>query len=136
MQESDGACALPVKILCKDETGQLIDISEHLIKKGLAFRNKRFGYFFYSFRPLYSQGGKLISKTKIWIVLYSVYSNRTPSLVNLFEYSIINRMHYTFQISKLLDAINSILTSICHLCFFTSMILFFCTTQVLYQLMY
>ncbi|KFR17465.1 RING finger protein 17, partial [Opisthocomus hoazin] len=40
IQESDGACALPVKILCKDETGQLIDISEHLIKKGLAFRNK------------------------------------------------------------------------------------------------
>ncbi|NXI72622.1 RNF17 protein, partial [Anseranas semipalmata] len=37
----DTACALPVKILCKDEAGQLIDISEHLIKKGLAFRNKR-----------------------------------------------------------------------------------------------
>uniref|UniRef100_A0A8B9RZQ3 RING finger protein 17 n=1 Tax=Accipiter nisus TaxID=211598 RepID=A0A8B9RZQ3_9AVES len=35
------ACALPVKILCKDETGQLIDISEHLIKKGLAFRKRR-----------------------------------------------------------------------------------------------
>ncbi|CAM9616376.1 unnamed protein product, partial [Bubo scandiacus] len=41
IQESDVAGALPVKILCKDETGQLIDISEHLIKKGLAFRNKR-----------------------------------------------------------------------------------------------
>ncbi|KFQ92862.1 RING finger protein 17, partial [Nipponia nippon] len=41
IQESDVACALPVKILCKDETGQLIDISEHLIKKGLAFRNRR-----------------------------------------------------------------------------------------------
>ncbi|KFP49813.1 RING finger protein 17, partial [Cathartes aura] len=41
IQESDAACALPVKILCKDETGQLIDISEHLIKKGLAFRNRR-----------------------------------------------------------------------------------------------
>ncbi|XP_054680934.1 RING finger protein 17 [Grus americana] len=41
IQESDVACALPVKILCKDETGQLMDISEHLIKKGLAFRNRR-----------------------------------------------------------------------------------------------
>ncbi|KFV43360.1 RING finger protein 17, partial [Tyto alba] len=41
IQESDVACALPVKILCRDETGQLIDISEHLIKKGLAFRNRR-----------------------------------------------------------------------------------------------
>ncbi|KFW12248.1 RING finger protein 17, partial [Fulmarus glacialis] len=41
IQETDVACALPVKILYKDETGQLIDISEHLIKKGLAFRNRR-----------------------------------------------------------------------------------------------
>uniref|UniRef100_A0A672UPP0 RING finger protein 17 n=1 Tax=Strigops habroptila TaxID=2489341 RepID=A0A672UPP0_STRHB len=39
--ESDGACALPVKILCKDEAGELVDISEHLIKKGLASRNRR-----------------------------------------------------------------------------------------------
>ncbi|XP_040400010.1 RING finger protein 17 isoform X1 [Cygnus olor] len=41
IQESDTACALPVKIFCKDEAGQLIDISEHLIKKGLVFRNTR-----------------------------------------------------------------------------------------------
>ncbi|XP_030333146.1 RING finger protein 17 [Strigops habroptila] len=41
VQESDGACALPVKILCKDEAGELVDISEHLIKKGLASRNRR-----------------------------------------------------------------------------------------------
>eukprot|EP00075_Anas_platyrhynchos_P004229 XP_012950256.2 RING finger protein 17 isoform X2 [Anas platyrhynchos] len=41
IQEGDTACALPVKIFCKDEAGQLIDISEHLIKKGLAFRNNR-----------------------------------------------------------------------------------------------
>ncbi|KAM6290478.1 RING finger protein 17 [Porphyrio hochstetteri] len=41
IQDSDVACALPVKILCKDQTGQLIDISEHLIKKGLVFRNRR-----------------------------------------------------------------------------------------------
>uniref|UniRef100_U3I8C3 RING finger protein 17 n=1 Tax=Anas platyrhynchos platyrhynchos TaxID=8840 RepID=U3I8C3_ANAPP len=39
IQVCDTACALPVKIFCKDEAGQLIDISEHLIKKGLAFRN-------------------------------------------------------------------------------------------------
>ncbi|KAK4830949.1 hypothetical protein QYF61_014408 [Mycteria americana] len=47
IQESDVACALPVKILCKDETGQLIDISEHLIKKGLAFRNRRLFQIFF-----------------------------------------------------------------------------------------
>ncbi|XP_065534690.1 RING finger protein 17 isoform X2 [Lathamus discolor] len=41
IQESDGACALPVKILCKDETGEVVDISEHLIEKGLASRNRR-----------------------------------------------------------------------------------------------
>ncbi|KFP30838.1 RING finger protein 17, partial [Colius striatus] len=41
IQGTDADCALLVKILCKDETGQLIDISEHLIKKGLAFRNRR-----------------------------------------------------------------------------------------------
>ncbi|KFQ47964.1 RING finger protein 17, partial [Nestor notabilis] len=41
IQESDGACALPVKILCRDETGELVDISEQLIKKGLASRNRR-----------------------------------------------------------------------------------------------
>ncbi|XP_068786396.1 RING finger protein 17 [Struthio camelus] len=41
IQESDVVCPLPVKILCKDEAGQFIDISEHLIKKGLAFRNRR-----------------------------------------------------------------------------------------------
>uniref|UniRef100_A0A8C4PCT8 RING finger protein 17 n=1 Tax=Dromaius novaehollandiae TaxID=8790 RepID=A0A8C4PCT8_DRONO len=46
IQESDVACPLPVKILCKDEAGQFIDISEHLIKKGLAFRNRRFGHFY------------------------------------------------------------------------------------------
>ncbi|XP_068003982.1 RING finger protein 17 [Melanerpes formicivorus] len=41
IQESAVACALPVKILFKDETGKVTDISEHLVKKGLAFRNKR-----------------------------------------------------------------------------------------------
>ncbi|KAM9388352.1 RING finger protein 17 [Phaethornis superciliosus] len=41
IQESDGSCALPVKIFCKDETGDVIDMSEHLIQKGLAFRKRR-----------------------------------------------------------------------------------------------
>nr|XP_021141947.1 RING finger protein 17 [Columba livia] len=41
IQESDVAWTLPVKIICRDETGRLIDISEHLIKMGLAFRNRR-----------------------------------------------------------------------------------------------
>ncbi|KFP35335.1 RING finger protein 17, partial [Chlamydotis macqueenii] len=41
IQESDVACALPVKIFCKDEIGQWTDVSEHLIKKGLAFRRRR-----------------------------------------------------------------------------------------------
>uniref|UniRef100_A0A8C9EYC8 RING finger protein 17 n=1 Tax=Pavo cristatus TaxID=9049 RepID=A0A8C9EYC8_PAVCR len=43
---------LPVKILWKDEAGRPIDFSEHLIAKGLAFRNTRFGYFFISFQTL------------------------------------------------------------------------------------
>ncbi|XP_030417159.1 RING finger protein 17 [Gopherus evgoodei] len=41
IQENDGSEPLPVKIFCNDEAGQLIDISEYLVKKGLAFRNKR-----------------------------------------------------------------------------------------------
>uniref|UniRef100_A0A674J6R6 RING finger protein 17 n=1 Tax=Terrapene triunguis TaxID=2587831 RepID=A0A674J6R6_9SAUR len=40
IQENDGSEPLPVKIFCNDEAGQLIDISEYLMKKGLAFRNK------------------------------------------------------------------------------------------------
>ncbi|CAM4399724.1 RING finger protein 17 [Lepidochelys kempii] len=41
VQENDGSEPLPVKIFCNDEAGQLINISEYLMKKGLAFRNKR-----------------------------------------------------------------------------------------------
>ncbi|EMP36445.1 RING finger protein 17 [Chelonia mydas] len=41
VQENDGSKPLPVKIFCNDEAGQLINISEYLMKKGLAFRNKR-----------------------------------------------------------------------------------------------
>uniref|UniRef100_A0A8C3RQP7 RING finger protein 17 n=1 Tax=Chelydra serpentina TaxID=8475 RepID=A0A8C3RQP7_CHESE len=40
IQENDGSEPLPVKIFCNDEAGQHIDISEYLMKKGLAFRNK------------------------------------------------------------------------------------------------
>uniref|UniRef100_A0A663LTH3 RING finger protein 17 n=1 Tax=Athene cunicularia TaxID=194338 RepID=A0A663LTH3_ATHCN len=92
-QNHDVAHALPVKMLCKDETGQMIDISEHLIKKGLAFRNKRFGYF-YILSDCHIH--IMISETKIWIVLYSICSNRTTSLVNFFEYNIINSLHVSF----------------------------------------
>ncbi|KAM7065855.1 RING finger protein 17 isoform 5-T6 [Acridotheres tristis] len=42
-QESDAGCALPVKILCKDETGKMTDTSEYLIEQGLALRNRRTG---------------------------------------------------------------------------------------------
>ncbi|XP_048790971.1 RING finger protein 17 [Lagopus muta] len=41
IQETIEGSTLPVKILWKDEAGQLIDFSEHLIEKGLAFRNTR-----------------------------------------------------------------------------------------------
>ncbi|XP_067418829.1 RING finger protein 17 [Emydura macquarii macquarii] len=41
IQENDGSQPLPVKIFCSDEAGQFIDISEYLIKEGLAFRNRR-----------------------------------------------------------------------------------------------
>uniref|UniRef100_A0A8C5T0N7 RING finger protein 17 n=1 Tax=Malurus cyaneus samueli TaxID=2593467 RepID=A0A8C5T0N7_9PASS len=39
-QKHDVPCALPVKILCKDETGKTIDTSEYLIEQGLALRNR------------------------------------------------------------------------------------------------
>ncbi|XP_053934081.1 RING finger protein 17 isoform X2 [Cuculus canorus] len=40
IQGSDAARPLSVKIYCRVETGQVIDISELLIEKGLAFRNR------------------------------------------------------------------------------------------------
>ncbi|KAL2311043.1 hypothetical protein Nmel_002730, partial [Mimus melanotis] len=43
IQENDVGCALPVKILCKDETGKMTDTSEYLIERGLALRNRRTG---------------------------------------------------------------------------------------------
>uniref|UniRef100_A0A8C5IQR0 RING finger protein 17 n=1 Tax=Junco hyemalis TaxID=40217 RepID=A0A8C5IQR0_JUNHY len=45
IQENVVGCALPVKILCKDETGKMTDTAEYLIEQGLALRNRRFGYF-------------------------------------------------------------------------------------------
>lgn len=55
-----------MKILWKDEAGRLIDASEHLIEKGLAFRNTRFGYFFlYPFRLVDLRCVEVISKTKL-----------------------------------------------------------------------
>ncbi|XP_063250685.1 RING finger protein 17 [Prinia subflava] len=41
IQENNVGCALPVKILCKDETGKVTDTSEYLIEQGLALRNRR-----------------------------------------------------------------------------------------------
>uniref|UniRef100_A0A8C3UDA9 RING finger protein 17 n=1 Tax=Catharus ustulatus TaxID=91951 RepID=A0A8C3UDA9_CATUS len=43
IQENAKGCALPVKILCKDETGKITDTSEYLIEQGLALRNRRTG---------------------------------------------------------------------------------------------
>ncbi|XP_074072360.1 RING finger protein 17 isoform X4 [Macrotis lagotis] len=41
IQENQTTWPLPVKILCRDEKGQCIDISNYLIKKGLALRERR-----------------------------------------------------------------------------------------------
>ncbi|XP_010131433.1 PREDICTED: RING finger protein 17 [Buceros rhinoceros silvestris] len=41
IQRSDETYALPVDMLYKDETGKLVDISEHLVQKGLALRRRR-----------------------------------------------------------------------------------------------
>ncbi|XP_031362314.2 RING finger protein 17 [Lonchura striata] len=43
IQKNDVGGALPVKILCKDETGKVTDTSEYLIEQGLALRNRRTG---------------------------------------------------------------------------------------------
>nr|XP_033804362.1 RING finger protein 17 isoform X2 [Geotrypetes seraphini] len=40
VEENISIWPLPVKISCKDEAGQIIDISEYLIKKGLALRKR------------------------------------------------------------------------------------------------
>ncbi|XP_019337531.1 RING finger protein 17 isoform X2 [Alligator mississippiensis] len=41
IQEKDATQPLPVKIFCKGEAEQPVDISEYLISKGLALRNRR-----------------------------------------------------------------------------------------------
>lgn len=37
---------LPVKIFCRDEKGERVDVSKYLIKKGLALRETRYRLFF------------------------------------------------------------------------------------------
>ncbi|XP_062936150.1 RING finger protein 17 [Cynocephalus volans] len=41
LQENNTTWPLPVKIFCKDEKGERVDVSKYLIKKGLAFRERR-----------------------------------------------------------------------------------------------
>ncbi|XP_075419678.1 RING finger protein 17 [Tenrec ecaudatus] len=41
IQESNTMWPLPVKIFCKDEKGEHVDVSKYLIKKGLALKEKR-----------------------------------------------------------------------------------------------
>uniref|UniRef100_A0A8D0GPR5 RING finger protein 17 n=1 Tax=Sphenodon punctatus TaxID=8508 RepID=A0A8D0GPR5_SPHPU len=46
IQETDTIWPLPVKVFCKNEVGLFVDISEYLIKKGLAFKKRRYKAFF------------------------------------------------------------------------------------------
>ncbi|XP_037383279.1 RING finger protein 17 isoform X2 [Talpa occidentalis] len=41
LQENNTSWPLPVKIFCRDEKGERVDVSKYLIKKGLALREKR-----------------------------------------------------------------------------------------------
>ncbi|XP_021092053.1 RING finger protein 17 isoform X1 [Heterocephalus glaber] len=41
LQENNTTWPLPVKIFCRDEKGERVDVSKHLIKKGLALRERR-----------------------------------------------------------------------------------------------
>ncbi|XP_057563202.1 RING finger protein 17 [Hippopotamus amphibius kiboko] len=41
IQENNTTWPLPVKIFCRDEKGERVDVSKYLIKKGLALREKR-----------------------------------------------------------------------------------------------
>lgn len=80
LQETIQGSTLPVKILWKDEAGQLIDFSEHLIERGLAFRNTRFGSFFlYPFRLVDLRCGEIIQLSILLTTFYIVCSNGTPS---------------------------------------------------------
>ncbi|XP_006832121.1 PREDICTED: RING finger protein 17 [Chrysochloris asiatica] len=42
IQENSTMWPLPVKIFCRDEKGERVDVSKYLIKKGLALRERRF----------------------------------------------------------------------------------------------
>ncbi|XP_007529004.2 RING finger protein 17 isoform X2 [Erinaceus europaeus] len=41
LQENNSTWPLPVKIFCRDEKGERVDVSNYLIKKGLALRERR-----------------------------------------------------------------------------------------------
>ena len=45
-QENNMTWPLPVKIFCKDEKGERVDVSKYLIRKGLALRERRYESFF------------------------------------------------------------------------------------------
>lgn len=42
LQENNTTWPLPVKIFCRDEKGERVDVSKYLIKKGLALRERRY----------------------------------------------------------------------------------------------
>lgn len=43
-----------MKIFCRDEKGERVDVSKYLIKKGLALRERRYVLFFLT--PVYNEG--------------------------------------------------------------------------------
>ena len=45
LQENNTMWPLPVKIFCRDEKGERVDVSKYLIKKGLALRETRYRLF-------------------------------------------------------------------------------------------
>ena len=45
LQENNTTWPLPVKIFCRDEKGERVDVSKYLIKKGLALRERRYRLF-------------------------------------------------------------------------------------------
>lgn len=45
LQENNTTWPLPVKIFCRDEKGERVDVSKYLIKKGLALRETRYRLF-------------------------------------------------------------------------------------------
>nr|XP_014353439.1 PREDICTED: RING finger protein 17 isoform X1 [Latimeria chalumnae] len=43
VEENSSEWPLPVRIFCRDEIGQIVNISEHLVKRGLALRKRKAG---------------------------------------------------------------------------------------------